>query len=234
MNSFFLRASFPSLTVEVADDWQDRILATSAVGSHARAWHFDKVLFSDRSAAFRGEYCGLAVHRTAGEAYMAMYKESRLPKLWWEPVRRAVLDFAGVSKEVQDIGVRVDAEAQIKVKPGGVDRTPFKTAGPKQDVVITYISRQGVRRHLVEEDHENLVFALEELCAIKGWELNIVQAERLSKEDQLALVARTTVRSLIYIYIYICVFLFLCCGVLAWRVPHIAFLHYSIYEMLIS
>ncbi|KAJ3487679.1 hypothetical protein NLI96_g3374 [Meripilus lineatus] len=197
MNAYFLRSAFPSLTVETQWDWEDRIIATSSTGVHARAWHFDKVLFSDRSAAFRGEYCGLQVHRTAGEAYLSMFRDGKLAKLWWEPVRRAVLNFAGVPKDVQDIGIKVEADAKNKVKkPTLDDKRPFKstTSGTVgQDVVITYISRQGVRRHLIDQDHENLVFALEELCAIKGWELNIVQAERLSKEDQLALVAKTTI-----------------------------------------
>lgn len=129
-----------------------------------------------------------------------MFRDGKLAKLWWEPVRRAVLNFAGVPKDVQDIGIKVEADAKNKVKkPTLDDKRPFKstTSGTVgQDVVITYISRQGVRRHLIDQDHENLVFALEELCAIKGWELNIVQAERLSKEDQLALVAKTTVCAL--------------------------------------
>ncbi|TFY75491.1 hypothetical protein EWM64_g8519, partial [Hericium alpestre] len=59
-------------------------------------------------------------------------------------------------------------------------------------IVVTYINRQSVRRRLVEEDHDGLVRALEELCARRGWELKNMKAERLSKEEQLAVVARTT------------------------------------------
>ena len=66
--------------------------------------------------------------------------------------------------------------------------------GTDLPVVITYISRQGVRRHLVEEDHERLVQELTELCSKKGWKLYVVQAERLTKEEQLELAAKSTVR----------------------------------------
>lgn len=64
----------------------------------------------------------------------------------------------------------------------------------RQDVVITYIDRQGVRRHLIEDDHKRLVDGLVELCAVKGWELNVAQAEKLTKEQQVDLAARSTVR----------------------------------------
>jgi hypothetical protein len=37
------------------------------------------------------------------------------------------------------------------------------------------------------------VRALTELCEKRGWELNVVAMERLSKEEQLAVAARTTV-----------------------------------------
>jgi len=58
--------------------------------------------------------------------------------------------------------------------------------------VITYVSRQNVKRHLIPDDHEGLVRALTELCDRRGWELNVVAMERISKEEQLAYVARTT------------------------------------------
>ncbi|PSR81860.1 hypothetical protein PHLCEN_2v6232 [Hermanssonia centrifuga] len=187
-NSYFLRASFPSLTVEVQADWQDRVAATSAVGDYARTWHFDSVLLSDRSAAFRGVICGTQVHRTAGEAFHFMRNNGNLTRWWWEPVRRAVLRFASVDQRVLEVGVRAQIESE-KAKIDGL----AGSRSQRQDVVVTYIDRQGVRRHLIDEDHERLVAALHQMCAIKGWELNIVQAEKLTKEQQLNLAARTTV-----------------------------------------
>ena len=203
-NSYFLRAAFPSLTVEVQSDWEDRIASTAGTGWRARAWHFDKVMFSDRSAAFRGEVCGAQVHRTAGESVHHMYRIGNLTKLWWEPVRRGVLRFAGVDDETLDIGVRVEEGALSRVKKplaglvgaGGVGVGGKGSGGEvakRQDIVVTYISRQGARRHLIEEHHDALASALEEMCNAHGWELNIVMAERLTKDEQAELMARTTV-----------------------------------------
>ncbi|OCH86377.1 hypothetical protein OBBRIDRAFT_890539 [Obba rivulosa] len=194
-NAYFLRAAFPSVTVEVEDDWEDRITLTSATGVHARAFHFDTVLFSDRSAAFRGVICGSQNQRTAAEALEYMQKGARLTKWWWEPVRRGVLRFAGVQEAELDIGVKADeAAAALNARPfAQIDSTRPGALIKAQDIVITYISRQGARRHLIDEDHAALVLALTDMCASKGWELNVVQAERLSKEQQLALAARTTI-----------------------------------------
>ncbi|KAL6305818.1 hypothetical protein BKA93DRAFT_776889 [Sparassis latifolia] len=194
-NSYFMRAVFPSITVEVEEDWEDRIDSTVSPGARARAWHFDNVLLADRSAAFRGEACGSRTQRTAAEAVEHMRRAGNLTRWWWEPVRRAVLRFAGVDERVMDIGVRAEqtAAALGKTRPqllAGASAPPLHLG---QDVVITYISRQGSKRHLIEGHHEALVTALTEMCRRHGWELNIVQAERLSMEQQLELAARTTI-----------------------------------------
>jgi hypothetical protein len=97
-------------------------------------------------------------------------------------VRRNVLRFAGVSGHIMDIGKRAfKRTSHGSARTGGVD-----------EVVVTYISRQAVKRHLITEDHEGLEDALTELCERRGWELNVVAMERISKEEQLALAARTT------------------------------------------
>ncbi|KAI0044996.1 hypothetical protein FA95DRAFT_1589968 [Auriscalpium vulgare] len=182
MNTFFMRAAFPSVTTEVQADWEDRIIATA---TRRRAWRFPMLLLADRSAAFRGEECGSRTQRIAAEAIKAVGYMSESGRGWWEPVRRAVLQFAGVGEGVLHLGDR--AFERI-----GRTDLAFGEAGGVEDVVVTYITRQGVRRHLIAEDHERLVDALEELCARRGWELNVVPMERLSKEEQLSLVARTT------------------------------------------
>jgi hypothetical protein len=189
MNFFFLRSAWPSLTVETEPDWEDRVSST-ALGPgeiQGRAWWFDTVLLADRSAAFRGPECGERTQRTAAEAVKGVVpRESRtgfLERGWWEPVRRNVLRFAGVSGHIMDIGKRA-----FKRTSHGSPRT-----GGVEEVVVTYISRQAVKRHLITEDHEGLEDALTELCERRGWELNIVAMERISKEEQLAIAARTTV-----------------------------------------
>jgi hypothetical protein len=191
MNFFFMRSAWPSLTVETQIDWSDRVSATSlrAGERNGRAWWFDTVLLSDRSAAFRGPECGERTQRTAAEAIKGIVESAGrtgfLERGWWEPVRRGVLRFAGLSQRTLDIGVRAFNRVERgsgSLRDGGVE-----------EVVVTYITRQGVRRHLIDEDHEGLVRALVELCDRRGWELNVVPMERLSKEEQLALAARTTV-----------------------------------------
>ncbi len=189
MNFFFLRSAWPSLTVETKPDWSDRASVTALRPGElrGRAWWFDTVLLADRSAAFRGPECGERTQRTAAEAVKGVVpRESHtgfLERGWWEPVRRNVLRFSGVSGHFLDIGKR----AYNRVSRGS------PRIGGVEEIVVTYISRQAVKRHLIAEDHEGLVEALTELCDRRGWELNIVAMERLSKEEQLAIAARTTV-----------------------------------------
>lgn len=189
MNFFFLRSAWPSLTVETRPDWVDRVSTTAPRSGerHGRAWWFDTVLLADRSAAFRGPECGERTQRTAAEAVKGVVERAGrtgfLDRGWWEPVRRNVLRFAGVAQRTLDVG-----QSAFKRTSRGSPRT-----GGVEDVVVTYISRQAVKRHLIPDDHEGLVRALTELCEKRGWELNVVAMERLSKEEQLAVAARTTV-----------------------------------------
>ena len=193
MNSFFMRSAWPSLTVETRIDWLDRVSATSlrAGERNSRAWWFDTVLLSDRSAAFRAPECGERTQRTASEAIKGVVERAGrtgfLERGWWEPVRRGVLRFAGITSRTLEIGSRAFKR---------VDRGSLHNGGV-EEVVVTYITRQAVRRHLIEEDHEGLVRAITELCERRGWEFNVVPMERLSKEEQLAVAARTTVTFLL-------------------------------------
>lgn len=120
-----------------------------------------------------------------------MQRAGNLTKWWWEPIRRSVLRFGGVSEQILNIPVLAEAEAMSRVVAKPVDM--LAKGQKRQKVVVTYISRQGARRHLIEDDHKALVAALDEMCALRGWELNVVQAEKLSKDDQVHLMARTTV-----------------------------------------
>lgn len=88
---------------------------------------------------------------------------------WWMPIRNDVVKFAGVDP---DAG-------------GGTTSTP----------VITYISRQQWgRRMLIPEHHDKLVSELHKLRDQYGYEVNVVEAENMSRVDQIRLAARTTVR----------------------------------------
>jgi hypothetical protein len=202
-NSYFLRGTFPSLSVEHFDDWTDRIVTTTPPPSpynfanpdphpevtarearkSERAWLLPLVLLADRSAAFRGEICGSKTQRTAAEAYEAMKSKDRLPTRWWDQIRKAMVAFAG-------------AEEPTILPPDTKDVAglPMPT-----NIVITYISRQGTKRRLIREDHEQLVVALKELVQQKNreghmtWELNVIQAEHMTKDAQVRVISKTTV-----------------------------------------
>jgi len=175
-NAYFLRAAFPSLTVEVQRDWEDRIAATSGKGSPDRAWHFPILLLADRTAAHHGAICS-QLRRTASEPWEFMKNNNQLVGervgVWWDPIRRAIWQFSGAALQ------------------------SVSTARGTNKVVITYISRQSTkRRKLVEDDHNGLVTALERLVEAKGpsWEFNVLIAEKMSKDEQIKAIARTTVR----------------------------------------
>jgi hypothetical protein len=87
---------------------------------------------------------------------------------WWRPIRNNVVAFAGIDP---DVG-------------GGTMNTP----------VITYISRQKWgRRMLLPEHHEKLLKELYKLRDQYGYEVNVVNAEDMSRVEQIRLAARTTV-----------------------------------------
>lgn len=192
-NAYFLRSAFSSLTVESELDWADRIFTTV---NGDKAYHFDTVLIADRSAAFKGKLCGSINQRVASEAYEPLWDAGRLQKEWWEPVRRELLRFAGVEEKTMGLGVEIEeAREKMASKAPGDNRNALSLQIPiaKEKAVITYISRQAARRHLIREDHELLVASLQEMTARKGYELIIIEAEKLSKDEQLRIMSRTTV-----------------------------------------
>jgi hypothetical protein len=111
---------------------------------------------------------------TAAEAIKGVVEHaghiSFLERGWWEVVCINMLHFVGMPKCTLDIGTC------RSLCTGGIE-----------EVVIIYISCQGVQRHLVPNDHEGLMHALTELSKRQGWVLNIVAMEHLTKEEQLAL-----------------------------------------------
>ncbi|KAH9480565.1 hypothetical protein JR316_0007165 [Psilocybe cubensis] len=87
---------------------------------------------------------------------------------WWQPIRNNVIGFAGLDPEIG----------------GGTTSNP----------VITYISRQKWgRRMLIPEHHDKLVSELYKLRDTYGYEVNVVEAENMSRLEQIQLAARTTI-----------------------------------------
>lgn len=204
-NAYFFRSVFSSVTVETEFDWADRVF-TTADGD--RAYHFDIILIADRSAAFKGKLCGIANHRVAAEAYEPFWKSGKLQREWWEPIRREFLRFAGVEKESMDLGFEIEKaweeerEKAARTLGANQNTSPVQIPIPKKKTVITYISRQSARRHLIREDHQLLVASLQEMTARKGYELIIIEAEKLSKDEQLAIMSKTTVRRPIHLFFF--------------------------------
>ncbi|KAJ7069750.1 hypothetical protein C8F01DRAFT_526681 [Mycena amicta] len=188
-NRYFVRAAFPSASIEEEEDWADRVSITT---TGERAWHFPLLLLTDRSASFRGQICGSQTQRIAAEAFEAMHSKEQLAGIrvggWWEPVRAAVLRFAGA-----DVNLPDNTE-QVQLSGDAGEGDP-KLPMPSK-IVITYISRQSAgQRKLTAEAHEGLVLSLKELVERKGssWELIVVEAEKLTREQQLRIAARTTI-----------------------------------------
>ncbi|KAF8608097.1 hypothetical protein BDV93DRAFT_531287 [Ceratobasidium sp. AG-I] len=128
---------------------------------------FERVVFADRAAAMRGQNF-LASGRSASEVFVLPGSAN-----WWAPVRRNILNFIGAPEEEIN-GAMKDGSA---LKP-----------------VITYVSRQGWgRRMLKEKDHLGLVKALRELEAKYGYEVNIVKLDKMTRDEQIRLVGRTTI-----------------------------------------
>ncbi|CAE6342091.1 unnamed protein product [Rhizoctonia solani] len=204
-NQFFLHAVWPGIGMEFNDAWEDRVKLTKSsnpsdpANSTPHAFLYDKLLLVDRSASFRGTHCSVNA-RTVSEAVEATRSDLEngpgidKGKWWWEPLRRRVLKMSSVDQAIQDISLWwYGSEADVARLGSTLD-------GGKPTVHITYISRQTARhRKLLAPDHEGLVQALQDLVARKNalgtrpWKLEIVEAEHISREQQVRIAARTTV-----------------------------------------
>jgi hypothetical protein len=220
-NSYFLRGTLPSISVEHEEDWNDRISITR---SNTRAWHFPLVLLVDRSASFRGALCGSQTQRTASEPWDYMRNRGKLRGLhvgaWWAPLREAMWRFAGADVEYHDFEKASSMPADLEAMTPILDSTTVADVSPEAQsylpmpdkIVITLIDRQsGHSRNFVESDNEELIQAMHELVDKKNsersdfireglwgkipleWEFSVMEAGKLTKDEQVRLAARTTV-----------------------------------------
>lgn len=175
-----------------------------------RAFVLERVVFADRAAAFRGPQFA-TTWRTAAEAHSLPGSKS-----WWAPVRRNLLEFVGGGEEtftdLEDLGLDSEtAEDEELELQQGLQATRHRALDERSNKhVITYVSRQEWgRRMLKKEDHDVLVKELRELEKQHGYEvsvlyikranadvgqLNIVSMDKMSRDEQIRLAARTTVR----------------------------------------
>lgn len=129
-----------------------------------RPFLYDRVVFQDRAASLRGPQFA-KTWRNAAEAYTLEGSP-----YWWSPIRRNLLEFVGGMSEA--VLHPLDME------------TP----------VITYVSRQDWgRRMLKKADHEKLVEELHRIQKEHGYEVNIVSMDKLTRDEQIRLAARTTI-----------------------------------------
>ncbi|WRT64161.1 uncharacterized protein IL334_001090 [Kwoniella shivajii] len=200
MNSFLSRAIFPSMSYEYQNDFLDR-------ADTARAFIFERVVFADRAAAFRGPEFG-KTWRTASEAVTL-----QASKYWWSPIRKNLIEFVGGGGNDLDLagdvglGIGLDAEpdvdlialeeeegAMVEEKEELLEKMRKEKQAKMGKPVITYVSRQDWgRRMLLKEGHDSLVKELKELEKKYNWEVNIVSMDKLSRDEQIRLSARTTV-----------------------------------------
>ncbi|WVQ85943.1 hypothetical protein IAT38_008111 [Cryptococcus sp. DSM 104549] len=185
---------FPSISILYPNDFED--IAKQTHSGQPKAFVLDRALLADRSAAFRGEWTGPTARTVASAMHVGTTS-----RWWWEPIRRTVLRYSGVPESV----IARNLEGYGATDPvllAGADGTgagagvsviePLAPQGTYTPV-ITYISRQNSRRRLTPESHEDLVNALEARAKKLGWELIVVEAEKMSKEEQFALAGRTTI-----------------------------------------
>jgi hypothetical protein len=181
---------FPNIALMFPNDMTDLKDVTRSE-FRKKAFVFERAILVDRSAAFRGPWTAPTSRTVAGATHFG-----NASRWWWEPVRRQVLRFSGVEDDVLDRNLEgYGAVDPVKWEKGGVDEgkyTPIAKPG-KYKPVVTYISRQNSRRRLTKECHDDLVKALNEKQKKLGFELIIVEAERLTKEEQFAISGKTTV-----------------------------------------
>lgn len=180
MNSFLSRAIFPSMSYEYQTDFADRV-------DTARAFVYERIVFADRAAAFRGPEFK-QTWRTASEAVT-------LPasRYWWTPIRKALLEFVGGTGDVTiDAIVGVGHEeaetpeldlVALEAQEGELEEEREQRLEKQRlameaklgKPVITYVSRQEWgRRMLLPAGHDSLVKELQELEKKYGWEVSFL------------------------------------------------------------
>ncbi|KAF8809914.1 hypothetical protein BYT27DRAFT_7232134 [Phlegmacium glaucopus] len=184
-NSYFLRGTLPSISVEHEEDWNDRVSATR---SNTRAWRFPLVLLTDRSAAHRGVICGSQTQRTAAEAWDYMRLNGKLSGLhvggWWAPLREAMWRFAGADVEFHNLGNVSSSSVNLEAMESNVDSSDptivnispeaQKQLPMPQKVVLTYVDRQTAHsRNLIEADNSGLIQSVKELVDRKNEERRV-------------------------------------------------------------
>lgn len=128
-----------------------------------RLFLYDYIVLTERTAVMRDPT--YAVDDRIG-AIVERFSGSRN---WWAPIRNNMLEFAGLPRKANGV---MEKESQL---------------------VITYIIRQGRGRGLDVMSHRRITEMLKNLEEDYGWEVNILNFDRIPKLDQIKVAGRSTV-----------------------------------------
>lgn len=179
MDGPLMRAAFPDAAIEQAGYWKDLAkLGTTAV--------FERIVLVNRNSAHKQCVSFLSCFRPRF-TYLFAHVGSRFGGVWFKMIAGTM----NVSAP-DDFWAPVRASVWQNVLGAAPGQGVEKDSVPGRPLV-TYISRQGSGRRLVEKDHEGLVAALRELESAGICEFELAAMERLTLRDQIELVSRSTV-----------------------------------------
>ncbi|KAF5383177.1 hypothetical protein D9615_004897 [Tricholomella constricta] len=164
INAPLMRAAFPHASIEESDYWNDHITLNATVV-------FDRVMLISRPSAHRHPWADRWTKMIAGTMNITVTKD------FWAPIRQSLVQ--------NTLGYVPEAWREGRTVHGVKEPTPKP--------LVTYISRQDVRRRLATDDHEALVKALADLEVEGICEFREVRMEQLSLREQIELAARSMI-----------------------------------------
>ncbi|KAF8067951.1 hypothetical protein FPV67DRAFT_1669816 [Lyophyllum atratum] len=164
INARLMRATFPSTSIEKFDYWDDLAVLDKTVV-------FERAMIISREAA--------RSHHLYGSWYkmISSTMSVNVSSTFWEPIRRTAI------QNVLGYLPHVDKRGVVVAPPSAASDLPS----------VTYMVRQGGGRRLAEPDHEDLVKALKELEWGGICQVNVVQMEKMTLEQQIEVMARSTI-----------------------------------------
>ncbi|KAG5729540.1 hypothetical protein E4T56_gene15647 [Termitomyces sp. T112] len=164
LNAGLMRATFPSTSIENADQWDDLAVLDNT-------FVFERAMIVCRVAA---QTHGLS---KSWHKMISSTMAVNVSNTFWEPIRRTTVQ--------NTIGYlpRLDSRGVIVSPPTVVSEMPF----------VTYIARQGSSRSLTDAYHQDLVRALKELEWSGLCQVYVAQMEKMSLTQQLEIMARSTI-----------------------------------------
>ncbi|KAF8641810.1 hypothetical protein AX16_009791 [Volvariella volvacea WC 439] len=184
-----MRAAFPSASIQESDYWNDlNDMHTTVV--------FEKVMIINRESAHKHPFGSKWYKMIAGTISVTPTTAH-----FWEPLRQSTIrNFLGyiwdVDHETGAVSVISDpSDTNFAQGHGNANSNakPKAKAIVSEKPIVTYISRQGGGRRLVQSDHIGLVAALQRLEDEGVCKIHVAQMEKMSLREQIDLVASSSV-----------------------------------------